>query len=277
MRATIFSKLWMLTLLVIVATSIRPPAARAQIWGQVANPGFDGQRIKTTLFFAGQARGGTIRYNNNGTICNPGNDAYEYVRENERVKYGACIVDADHKDLRVVDPLAPAHLKWSENSANRDLALNLMVEAGLNVISMSCWGEDFLPCAWTTAAAPMQTDPEALSQLFDAAMNKPVLIIPFLGTHFGTNTVQPSLPWQFYNEFPMGLDSAVAPGTISQITNLIYRYLRNNDHPEWAGKWARVYDQDGQARYAVAIIRAASNQQKACTMISIARSARIDQ
>ena len=31
-------------------------------WGRLANAGFQNQRIRTTLFFAGQARDGSVRY-----------------------------------------------------------------------------------------------------------------------------------------------------------------------------------------------------------------------
>jgi len=250
MQATIFTKLRTPTLLVFVATCIGPPTARAQTWGRLANPGFTNQRIKATLFFAGQARDGTKRYGD----CNPGNDAYVYVPENEREKYQACLVDADHKDLSVVHPLDSAHWKWSESPAYRDTALNLMVEAGINVINMSSWGEDFLPCAWVTAAAPMQTDPEAHNELFTAAVGKPLLIVPYLESRGGTD-----YPWEFRSEFPTRPDGAVAPGTISQITNMIHRYLKHPKDSTWPAKWAQVYDRNGEARYAVAIIHAASS------------------
>jgi hypothetical protein len=41
--------------------------------------------------------------------------------------------------------------------------------------------------------------------------------------------------------------------------NFINRYLKNLSHPEWAEKWARVYDQRGEERYAIVIIHVASN------------------
>jgi hypothetical protein len=128
-----------------------------------------------------------------------------------------------------------------------------MVQAGINVINMSSWGEDFLPCAWVTGAAPMQTSPGAHNELFDAAVGKPLHVAPFLETRFGP------LAWNFRGEFPRRADGLLAPGTISQIVNLIDRYLKNPRDPEWAEKWARVYDQNGEERFAVVIIHAASD------------------
>jgi hypothetical protein len=253
MQAAILSRLWMLMPLVMMVAAFTPPVA-AQTWGRLANPGFENQRIKATLFFAGQARDGTIRYTNSGTVCYPGNDAYVEVPPDQLDKYRACLVDADHKDLRAVHPLDSAHLRWSEDPAYRDVALNLMLGAGINVINMSSWGEDFLPCAWTTAAAPMQTDAQAHNELFAAAVGKPLLIVPFIESRWGDSNAIPYFPWQLSNEFPQRPD-----GTISQITNLIHRYLNDPAHPEWAQKWARVFDQDGEERYAVTLIHAGSN------------------
>ena len=227
-----------------MAITITLPA-NAQTWGRLANPGFENHRMKATLFFAGQARDGTTRYPD----CDPGNDAHKFVPPNEREKYAACMVDAEHKDLNRVHPIDLAHWKWSESTANRDVALNLMVQAGINVINMSSWGEDFLTCSWTTGAAPMQTDTRAHDQLFDAAGNKPLFIAPYIETRGG------DFPWSFRGEFPY-----FGAGTISQVINLINRYLKNPAKPEWASKWARVYDRNGEQRHAVVLIHAASDQ-----------------
>jgi hypothetical protein len=223
-----------LTLLLIVATGIPSPAV-AQIWGRLANPGFRNQPIKTTLFFAGQARDGTMKYE---PYCGMPND------EINRTLY---------------PPLDSPHLKWSESEANRDLVLNLMVQAGINVINMSSWGEkDLVPCSWYSA--PMQTSPRSHDELFIAARDKPLLIVPFIETRFGpTNPPPNEVPWQFFNEFPQRPDGERAPGLVSQIVDLINRYLKNPAYPQWAEKWARVYNRNGEERYAVTIIHAGSN------------------
>jgi hypothetical protein len=231
LRAPSITPLWKLLLLTAVVGGIQLPAG-AQIWGRLGNPGFNNQRIKATLFFAGQARDGTKRY-----------DEPEYGPD--------CGLLDDAANRSLYPPLDSPHLKWSESEANRNLALNLMVQAGINVINMSSWGESFLrPCSWDNA--PMQLSPEAKDQTFAIAVGKPLLIVPFLESRGGR------YPWNFRGEFPQTIDG-VAPGTVSQIVDLIDRYLKNAAHPEWAGKWAQVYDQQGERRYAVAIIHAASD------------------
>ena len=221
-------------LAVMVATGITLPA-EAQIWGRLANPAFRNQPIKTTLFFAGQARDSTMKY-----------DPY-------------CGLPNDEPFRTLYPPLDSPHLKWSEHGANRDLALDLMARAGINVINMSSWGEsNLVPCSWYSA--PMQTSPRAHYELFLAASDKPLLIVPFIETRFGPNPPPPGeVPWQFFNEFPARPDGARAPGLVSQVVDLIHRFVKNPAHPGWADKWARVYDQDGQERYAVTIIHAGSN------------------
>jgi len=127
-----------------------------------------------------------------------------------------------------------------------------MIDSGINVVSMSTWGEDFLPCNDSWALwAPMQTSPGSQDELFAASEGKPILVMPFIESRAN---------WTFYNEFPRWTDGRVAPGTVSQINNLIHRYLKNSRHPEWAGRWAQVYDSGGLPRFAVVLIHAASNR-----------------
>jgi len=195
-------------------------------WGRLATPGYEAKRIKTTLFFAGQARDDSTPYG-----CSQWNNLWTYTLNPEPREN---------------------HLNWT-NAANRDVVMDLMVNAGINVVSMSSWGEDFLPCTdgWVTGAAPMQTSPQAHNELFTAAVGKPLLIMPFIESRAN---------WAMRDEFPRWSDGRVSPGLVSQIENLILRYLHNPDHPEWADKWARVYDHNGTPRYAVVLIHAASNE-----------------
>jgi hypothetical protein len=192
------------------------------LWGRLANAGFAGDNIKATLFFPGQAKDGTSPYE-----CSPGSNLSLYT----------------------VHPGDERHLKWAEASANRTFVIDQMVDVGLNVIAMSSWGEDFLPCstAWTPWA-PMQCSPQAHDELFAAAVGKHALIVPF---------IESRADWSFRNEFPKWGDE-VAPGTVSQIVNFIQRYLQNSSHTEWADKWAQVYNRSGEPRYAVALIHASS-------------------
>jgi hypothetical protein len=205
-------------------TSSPTPAAPPER-GRLANPSFEGKRITATLFFAGQARDGSTWY-----TCPAGSNLSLYT----------------------VHPADSRQLNWSESTANRDFALDQMLAAGLNVISMSTWGEDFLGCnsGWVPFA-PMQTAPRAQDELFTAAAGRHLLIIPFIESRGD---------WTFRNEFPTAPDGRPAPGMLSRINNLIKQYLKNPDHPEWAASWAQVYDRNLEPRYAVTIIHAASNR-----------------
>ncbi len=194
------------------------------IWGRLANPGFENRRIITTLFFSGQARDGSKRYE--------------------------CLVDSN-LSLFTIHPSDARHLNWSLNAENRSFTLRQMVDAGINVVTMSSWGEDFLPCGigWSLIA-PMQAAPGSHDELFEAALEVNLLIMPF---------IESRNDWAFRDEFPRVRDGRVAPGTVSQIVNLIERYLQNAAHPEWAAAWAQVYDRNGERRFAVSIIHASSN------------------
>lgn len=88
----------------------RKPAPSFSIWGRLANAGFKNERIKASLFFAGQARDGTSRYG-----CSAGANLGLYT----------------------VHPTDPRHLNWSENAGNRIYVMDQMLSAGLNVVSMS--------------------------------------------------------------------------------------------------------------------------------------------
>jgi hypothetical protein len=196
-------------------------------WGRLANPGAEGQPPRTTLFFPGQAKEGS----------NP---------------YGCPSAPPANVSLYTVSPADSRHLQWSSSAANRNFALESMVEAGINVVTMSTWGEDFLPCNESWALwAPMQSAPRSHDELFAAASGKPLWIMPFIESRAN---------WTFYNEFPRWTDGRVAPGTVSQIINLVERYLKNPHHPEWAPKWAQAYDSSGQPRFAVVLIHASSNR-----------------
>jgi hypothetical protein len=193
--------------------------------GRLANPGFENERIRTSLFFAGQARDGSYRYDCPAT---------------------------PNLGLFTVHPIDDRHLKWSEDAANRDFTLQRMEAAGLNAVSMSSWGEDSLPCTtgWPLVA-PMQTAPGAQDELFSAAQDRHLVIVPF---------IESRNDWSLRSEFPTAADGRTAPGAVSQIVNLVRRYLLNPAHPEWAQRWAQVYDQSGSPRYALTFIHASSDR-----------------
>ena len=218
------TRYWIALLLVSHFTGAMQAAPGDVVWGRLANPGFEGHAIKATLFFPGQAKDGTKPYE----CAAPGN-----------------------LFLYTVHPSDDRHLKWAESLTNQTFAVDQMADAGINVIAMSVWGEAFLPCStgWSPWA-PMQCSPQAHDELFTAAVGKHVLIVPF---------IESRADWSFRDEFPT-FGGQVAPGTVSQIVHLIERYLKNRSRSQWANKWARVYDQSGAPRYAVALIHASSNR-----------------
>ena len=97
----------------------------------------------------------------------------------------------------------------------------------------------------------MQTAPGSHDELFEAAGNHDLVIIPYIESRGD---------WTLREEFPTTIEGDVAPGAVSQIVNLIERYLQNPEHPEWASRWAQVWDHNGQKRYAVTFIHASSNR-----------------
>jgi hypothetical protein len=240
--------------------------------GTLANPGVDGQRIKTILFFAGeQLNGKTLPENNCPAL--PGN-----------ITYGCQTAWPLNQDL----------LDWT-NPANRLKAVQEVAGLGFNTISMSSWGESWLPCtvecpyippacckAQPDGACPhepiprcyvgangqqqcrigwygsanTQLSPAAQDQLFDAVAQTSLQVIPFIESRF-------RYEWNFRTDFPTSQDprfqGALAPGLISQTEDLIDRYLINPRNARWKDHWALVYDKEGEKRRAVAIVQAASD------------------
>ena len=88
-------------------------------WGMLANPGFKRQRIKTTLFFSGQAKDGSDPYG-----CDPGSNLHFYT----------------------VHPENDLHLNWYYEPTSRTMVIGQMVNAGINVVTMSSWGDPRARC-----------------------------------------------------------------------------------------------------------------------------------
>jgi hypothetical protein len=242
-------------------------------WGTLANPGFDGQRIRTILFFAGEQLDGKVLPQNN---CPP--------PSTENITAGC----------QTAWPLDQRYLDWTRPE-NRALAISKVTELGFNTLSMSTWGESWLPCTTECPSVPTaccgkgqpdaqcdkpvprcffdqaqrkicrigwpgaantQLSPAAKDELMDAALQYPVLVIPFIESRFDYD-------WNFRTDFPTSTDPRfprqLAPGLISQIVDLIDTYLTHPRNPRWADKWAMVYDRNGEKRYAVAIVQASSD------------------
>jgi hypothetical protein len=254
-----------LTRRVAVQANPGPVTIGQHVWGRLANPDFIGQPIRTTLFFSGMPLDGS-------GSTDPANPFYN-----------KCGASAGGMWCYSRNPLDNRHLNWIDaanpsSGANRAFVVQSIVDGGFNVISMSSWGEKGLPCTIPCAdtavcihetrchrdatghwvcnigwfgAANMQMTSESRDQLFDAALGKPILIMPFIESRFGSD-------WDFHDDFPRAANGLVAPGLVSQIDELVNQYVRFPANPAWPAKWARVFDQTGQERYAVTIVQAAS-------------------
>jgi len=218
------------------------------LWGFIANPGFEGRPVKSTYFFAGSWRFGHQIW-------------YEYP--------------ADPNDgLYTLHPSDARHLGWSESDANRDFALAAMVDAGVNVIKLSYWGQPGTD-RWAFWA-PMHSSTRAHNETFDAALRHNLLIAPSIEsggpTNFNKDTGKPfqsgvpprvhtgnSPAYIFADDFP-GAPTNPAPALVAQIEDLIDRYLKSPSNPQWPSRWLQLYDSSGKKRYVIAIIQARSNQ-----------------
>lgn len=202
-------------------------------WGLLANPGFEDRRLKAVYFFAGN-----WRFGSNEVWSDP--------------YYTVPVTRNDH--TYTVHPANDQHLKWSEQKANRDFALDAIVDAGANIVVMSSWG----PASanrWSFYA-PMQTSAGACDELFDAAIGRPLRIMPAIESANGTSGGQSS-SYHFSDDFP-GPAGNPAPALVEQLVDLVNRYLLHPRDRRWPTLWARMYDQTGKPRFAVNILHVAS-------------------
>jgi hypothetical protein len=219
--------------------------------GTLANPGFEGQPMKSVYFFAGQWRF-------------PGPAFYDGPVPGVRLS------PASNDCLYTIFPVDGArHLGWSESSEKREYVVNLMLAAGVNVVNMSYWGPPNTD-RWAFWA-PMQTAAGAHNELFDATVGKPVLIAPYIengiatlgqtqtGCHGDIGPGGESAGYNFLDVFP-GTSDDPAPQLVEQIVDLVHRYLLEPENPAWPGKWAQMYDRSGKPRYVVSLIHVGSNQ-----------------
>lgn len=235
----------------ILFASLAAQGSPAHLAGTLANPGFEGQPMKSMYFFAGQWRF-------------PGPGFYDGTIPGVRVS------PASNDCLYTVFPVDGAsHLGWSETPEKRERAVNLMLATGVNVVNMSYWGP--LNADRWAFWAPMQTAGGAHDELFDAAVGKPVLIAPYIesgaatlgqtqiGCHGDVGPAGESAGYNFLDAFP-GMHDDPAPQLVDQIIDLVTRYLLKPANPAWPAKWAQMYDGNGKRRYVVSLIHVGSNQ-----------------
>ena len=190
-----------------------------------AGASFDKVPVRATYFFAGSSK-------------RPGESIYGHTYD---ANTGAYTIRALDYEL---------HENWSESGAKRGLTLDAMLDVNINVVLASSWGPHD-STAWTESA-PMCTAPEAVDELFDASVGKPLLVLPALESY--------TRDFKFTAEFPRAENSSVFLAYAAWIFDLVTAYLgvatpkgtwANAGY--WSHKWARIYDKSGKARYAIYI------------------------
>lgn len=205
-------------------------------WGLLASAPFDHQQIKSVYFFAGNWR-----------CCHelPPVQFYEYPATPNEILY-------------TVHPSDAWQLGWSERPEYRSQVLDMMMEAGANVVTMSYWGQPGTD-RWAYWA-PMYASTLAHDQLFTAAIDKNIFIMPAIESSDATIGCGGHSPaYHFASDFP-GSKSDPAPQLVTQIEDLIQRYLKTPTNPAWPSKWVQMYDRAGHKRYAINILHVASNR-----------------
>lgn len=195
-------------------------AAVAPTWGRLASEGHRRDRLVATLFFPGEARDGSMRYEFAAT---------------------------SNLELFTEHPADPRLLVWSSDPSSRDVALDQMVDTGVNVILLSNWGPRGSN-AWSKWA-PMQSSTYSHDEVMSAIGSRPLLVVPFL---------ESNPEWAFRSDFP-GAEQYPAPELVDRIIDLVQRGLLEPENPAWPSKWAEIYGPDGRPRRAISIIHASSD------------------
>jgi hypothetical protein len=221
----------------------------------LANASLRGQAVKSVYFFAGDWRKGWTQF-------------YEHPT-------------GDNTALYTRYPADSRHLGWSEKEQYRAFALDQMLSANVNTVTMSYWGRrgDDRWEFW----APMHTSTYAHDQLFDEALSRNLVILPAIESSRCTQGLwmgwdgkpaDPALPgawqasswsFQFASEFPWfmagsGNANNPAPPLVVQIEDLLQRYVVAPANAGWPSRWAQIYDRNGTPRYAINLLHVASNQ-----------------
>jgi hypothetical protein len=203
-------------------------------WGLLANAPVLKQRVKGVFFFAGSSRDQP--------------QAYEYPT-------------APNEKWYTVHPLDDRHLRWSSDTQNRSLVIDMLMEAGVNTLMMSFWGERGAD-RWAYWA-PMQTSTYAHDELLTALVDRDIYFVPVIEAGDATYPNGGHSPaYHFRDEYvgDQGPDVSACPYLEYQVEDLVRRYLLGPENQEWRTRWARLYDREGIGRYAVMLMHVASNK-----------------
>jgi hypothetical protein len=148
-------------------------------------------------------------------------------------------------DLYTTHPILGDDQHWNSDPSSRGRVMERMVAAHVNTVVMSYWGN---MKQWS----PMALDSTSLAGVLDAVQGRPLVIMPALE---GGSDLDPKAPqWQFSKDFPSPVNGgAKAPGLVQRIGELVELFRGR------MSLWARVYDRNGDWRYAVHILHVCSD------------------
>jgi len=147
--------------------------------------------------------------------------------------------------LYTTHPLNPDDEHWNSDPTSRTRVMDRMVAAHVNTVVMSYWSN--MP-QWS----PIALDPTSLTGVLDAVQGRPLVIMPAI--EGGFDPKHPEIPhWEFSKDFPSPGGGLVAPGLVQRIGQLVELFHGRMD------LWARLYDRNGNWRYAVHILHVCSD------------------
>jgi len=147
-------------------------------------------------------------------------------------------------------PTLPDDLHWNSDPASRARVMSRLAAAHVNTVVMSYWSD--MP-QWSPMALTVQNG-LTVPGVVDAVQNLPLVIMPAIESGFDAS--HPQLPHlNFQDDFPHAQGTVnLAPGLIERIGWLVQMF--RND----MNRWAQIYDMNGEARYAINILHACSDE-----------------
>ncbi len=153
---------------------------------------------------------------------------------------------AGNLELYTTHPILADDRHWNSVVSSRARVMDRVVAAHANTVVMSWWSN--MP-QWS----PMALDATSIPGVLDAVQGRPLVIIPVIEGGFDKD--HPEIPnWEFSRDFPSPVKGgAVAPGLVKRIRDLVTIFQGRMD------LWARIYDRNGNSRYAVQILHVCSD------------------
>ncbi|MGH3766265.1 MAG: LGFP repeat-containing protein [Pseudonocardiaceae bacterium] len=153
---------------------------------------------------------------------------------------------AGNVQLYTTHPLFEDDKHWNSDPSTRARVMDRLVAAHVNTVVMSYWSN--MP-QWS----PLALDSTSLHGVLDAVQGRPLVIMPAI--EGGFDPQNPNIPhWQFSDDFPSPtLGGPPAPGLIQRIGQLVELFDGRMN------LWARLYDRNGNWRYAVHLLHVCSD------------------